>query len=78
MKFSHPLARRGKMWQLESVDGRTRAASVIETTLELDPSHEDYSAEKIAKLPSAARERLRELLPSIDEILRMTPLLNKR
>ena len=55
------------MWQLVSVDGETRAVFVIETTLELDPSQEDYNAENVARLRSAAREHLRELLPSIKE-----------
>ena len=44
MKFSHPLARSGRVWAATTLDDKAHDILVIVTTLELDARHKKFKA----------------------------------
>ena len=56
--FSHPLARDAKVWRTAGFEGEVRPLLVVITTLELDPNHKKFRAEKVDHLRGAAKQWL--------------------
>lgn len=73
MKFSHPLARRAKLWQAETLTGEVKQVFVIETTLELDHGHKKFKHEKVDRLREAAKDFATQNFPIVNEVLLMNP-----
>ncbi len=73
MKFSHPLARRAKLWQAETLTGEVKQVLVIETTLELEHGHKKFKHEKVDRLREAAKEFVMQHFPVVNEVLLMNP-----
>lgn len=53
MSFSHPLAKKAKMWPLRSRDGSERRVLLVVTTLELDPENEKFKKKQVDRLCDA-------------------------
>ena len=60
MEFSHPLARRSKVWSSEAHDGSAQRVLVIITTLALDRKSKRFKPKLVERLSSAARKFLVE------------------
>lgn len=54
MSFSHPLARKAKVWPMRSQDGSERHVLVILTTLELNPQSDKYKKKLVERLRQEA------------------------
>lgn len=53
MSFSHPLAKKAKVWPIKSRDGLERPVLVVVTTLALDPESKDYKTKLVKRLSDA-------------------------
>ena len=73
MKFSHPLARRAKLWQAETLTGEVKQVFVIETTLELDHGHKKFKRDKVDRLREAAKDFASQYFPVVSEFVLMNP-----
>jgi hypothetical protein len=60
MSFSHPLAKKAKLWPMRSQDGSVISVLVVVTTLALDPEHENYRKKLVNRLSDAVSEYLAE------------------
>ena len=58
MEFSHPLARRSKIWLSEAHDGSVQRVLVIVTTLALDPHNTRFKPKLVERLSGAAKKFL--------------------
>jgi hypothetical protein len=54
MSFSHPLAKKAKVWAMKSQDGSERHVLVVLTTLELDPESQKYKKKLVDRLSAEA------------------------
>ena len=54
MSFSHPLAKKAKVWPMMSQDGSERHVLVVLTTLELDPESDKYKKKLVNRLSDEA------------------------
>ncbi len=69
MSFSHPLARKARVWPMTSQDGSERHVLVIVTTLELDPHNERYKKKLVNRLREEAAAFVAERFDVTDYIL---------
>lgn len=53
MSFTHPLAKKAKMWPLRSRDGSERRVLIVVTTVELDPESEKFKKKQVDRLSDA-------------------------
>lgn len=60
MSFSHPLAKKAKIWPMQSRDGSERRVLVVVTTLVLDPDNEKYKQKLVDRLSDEARAYIAE------------------
>ncbi|WP_374546187.1 hypothetical protein [Rhodoblastus sp.] len=60
MSFSHPLAKKAKIWRMQSRDGSERRVLVVVTTLVLDPDNEKYKQKLVDRLSEEARAYIAE------------------
>ena len=58
MDFTHPLARKAKVWPSKASDGSERRMLVVITTIALDPDNERYKQKLVDRLSDAARDYL--------------------
>ncbi|MCW6511349.1 hypothetical protein [Lichenifustis flavocetrariae] len=56
--FSHPLARKAKVWSSVAAGKKSHGVLVIVTTLALDPKSKKFKAEKVERLSTVATEWL--------------------
>jgi hypothetical protein len=54
MSFAHPLAKKAKVWPMNTRDGSDRHVLVIVTSLVLDPQSEKYKKKLVDRLSEAA------------------------
>ena len=69
MNFKHPLARDAKVWTTAGLKGEARKILVVITTLELDPGHRKFKAEKSKTLSDAAREWIAQNAADVSDVL---------
>lgn len=60
MSFTHPLAKKAKVWLSRTADGGEQRILVIITSLPLDPKDERYKQKLVDRLSEAARQYLAE------------------
>jgi hypothetical protein len=60
MSFSHPLARRAKVWPMISRDGTRSSVLVIVTTLELDSQSNNFKKRLVERLSAEAADDVAE------------------
>jgi hypothetical protein len=53
MSFTHPLAKKAKIWPMKSQDGSERRVLVVITTLTLDPESKNYKKNLVQRLSDA-------------------------
>jgi hypothetical protein len=58
MDFTHPLAKKAKVWMSKASDGSEQRILVIITTIALDPDRERYKQKLVDRLSDAARDYL--------------------
>jgi hypothetical protein len=58
MSFTHPLAKKAKIWPMTSLDGAERRVLVVVTTLELAPENGKYKKKLVERLTAAASSYL--------------------
>jgi hemerythrin len=69
MSFSHPLARKAKVWPMTSQDGSERHVLVIETTVALDPKDDKFKKKLVDRLSEAAMAYVADHFDITDFIL---------
>jgi hypothetical protein len=69
MSFSHPLAKKAKVWPMMSQDGSERHVLVVLTTLELDPESDKYKKKLVNRLSDEAAAYVAERFDVTDFIL---------
>ena len=69
MSFTHPLAKKAKLWPMKSQDGSMAPVLVVVTTLVLDPEHENYKKKLVNRLSDAISEHLAANSAATDFIL---------
>ncbi len=69
MSFSHPLAKKAKVWPMISQDGSERHVLVVLTTLELDPESDKYKKKLVDRLSEVAAAHVAEHFDITDFIL---------
>ncbi len=60
MSFTHPLAKKAKVWPCVVADGGEQRVLVIITSLPLDSNDEHYKQKLVDRLSEAARSYLAE------------------
>lgn len=73
MEFTHPLARKAKVWPSRNSDGGERRILVIVTTIVLNPESERFKQKLVDRLSDAAQKFLSES-GAADGFLLMTRL----
>jgi hypothetical protein len=58
MRFTHPLAKKPKIWPMKSLDGSERRVLVVVTTLALDPDNKNYKKKFVDRLSDAVAVHL--------------------
>ena len=58
MTFTHPLARKAKVWASGRNDAKVSGILVIVTTLVLDPANKKFKADQVRRLSDKAKEWL--------------------